>query len=106
MIQKNLREVLRNVENIDWRLALYLSRDVSAWDLNSLVMIEDPDDIDSDDLDDDPEVVKNAGFRYVMGIQSLKGIVNNAKLQRNIVSDEDLFKAFIFYFENDAFINL
>ncbi|MEQ9770327.1 hypothetical protein ABRQ03_05610 [Pectobacterium jejuense] len=106
MVQKNLREVLRDAGNIDWRLALYLSKDISSWGLDSLVMVEDPDDVDSDDPDEDPEVVKDAGYRYVMGIQSIQGIVNNVNLQKNNVSDEDLFKAFIYYFGNDGFIKL
>ncbi|GKW22344.1 hypothetical protein ACI51Z_16310 [Pectobacterium carotovorum] len=106
MVQKNLREILRGAESIDWRLALYLPKDVSSWSLDSLVMVEDPDDVDSDDPDEDPEVVKDAGYRYVMGIQSIQGIVNNANLQNNNVLDEDFFKAFIYYFENDAFIKL
>lgn len=106
MVQKNLREVLRDAGNIDWRLALYLPKDVSSWSLDSLVMVEDPDDVDSDDPDEDPEVVKDAGYRYVMGIQSIQGIVNNANLQNNNVLDEGFFKAFIYYFENDAFIKL
>ncbi|AFI89097.1 hypothetical protein F6Q07_06285 [Pectobacterium parmentieri] len=106
MGQRNLREVLKDAENIDWHLALYLPKEVSAWNLDSLVMIEDPDDVDSDDPDEDPDVVKNAGYRYVMGIQSIQGIVNNAKLQLNNISDESLFTCFIFYFERDAFIEL
>ncbi|ULR32526.1 hypothetical protein MJO48_07555 [Dickeya fangzhongdai] len=105
MVQKNLREILRDAKNIDWRLALYLPKDVSSWSLDLLVMVEDPDDVDSDDPDEDPDVVKDAGYRYVMEIQSIQGIVNNANLQKN-VSDEDLFKAFIYYFENDDFIKL
>ncbi|WP_323637283.1 hypothetical protein [Pectobacterium polaris] len=106
MVQKNLREVLGDAENIDWRLALYLPKDVSAWGLNSLVVIEDPDDVDSCEPDEDPEIVKNAGYRYFMGIQSVQGIVSNTKSQINNVSDEELFSALMFYFENDAFIKL
>lgn len=63
-----------------------------------------PDDVDSDDPDEDPNVVKNAGYRYVMGIQSVQGIVNNVILQKNNALDEDFFKGFIYFFENDAFI--
>lgn len=106
MVQKDLREVLRDAGNIDWRLALYLPKDVSSWSLDSVVMVEDPDDVDSDYPDEDPDVVKDAGYRYVMGIQSIQGIVNNANLQKNNALDEDFFKAFIYYFENDAFIKL
>ncbi|WP_409309263.1 hypothetical protein [Pectobacterium sp. B1J-3] len=106
MVKKNLRETLRDVANIDWQLALYLPKDISVWDLDSLVMIEDPDDIDSDDPDEDPEIVKNAGYRYVMSIQSVQSVVNNVKQQRETTLEEDLFNAFMFYFEHDAFIKL
>jgi len=103
---KKMREVLKDADNIDWYLALYLPKDVSSWSLESLVMIEDPDDISTDDPDDDPDVIKYAGYRYVMAIQSLQSIVNNLKLQTNTYSDEELFKAFIYYFKKDAFIKL
>ncbi|KUI96673.1 MULTISPECIES: DUF7716 domain-containing protein [Vibrio] len=106
MFQKKLRDVLSNSENIDWRLALYLPKDVSSWSLDTLVIIEDPDDVDSDDEDEDPIAVKDAGYRYVLGIQTIQSIVNNLKMQKNNIRDGDLFKAFIYYFENDAFIKL
>lgn len=106
MIQKNLKDVLNNANNIDWFLALYLPKDISSWSLDSLVIIDDPDDVDSDDPDEDPSAVKDAGYRYVLGMQTIQSIVNNLSLQKSNITDNDLFIAFMYFFENDAFIKI
>lgn len=105
-MKKKLRETLRESDSIDWYLALYLPKDVSSWELESLAMIEDPDDVNSDDPDDDPDIVKDEGYRYVMGVQTVQSIVKNLNAQNINFSDEDLFKAFIYYFKYDAFIKV
>lgn len=103
MMKKKLRETLRESDSIGWYLALYLPKDVSSWKLESLAMIEDPDDVN---LDDDPDIVKDEGYRYVMGVQTVQSIVKNLSAQNNNFSDEELFKAFIYYFKYDAFIKV
>lgn len=69
------------------------------------MILEDPDDVDSDDPDELPESVKSAGFIYVIGMQDVQGIVANLKQQKNATSldEEDYFEAFIYYLKNDAY---
>ncbi|MEY1274275.1 DUF7716 domain-containing protein [Proteus mirabilis] len=106
MIEETLRNVLQKVIDIPWNLALYLPKDTFSWDLDTLAMIEDPDDVESDELDDDPEVIKEANYRYVLTIQMLQSIVTYAKLQKANVTEEELLQCLIYYFNNDAYLTL
>lgn len=52
-----------------------------------------------------PKVVIELGLSDTLGIQDIQSIVENAKLQKPNASVGDLLSAFVFYMENDAFIN-
>lgn len=41
---------------------------------------------------------------YVLSMQMIQSIVKSAKEQRTEVSEEDLVEAFLFYYDNDAYI--
>ena len=83
-----------------------MPKDTFSWDLDTIAMIEDPDDVESDELDDDPEVIKEANYRYVLTIQMLQSIVTYAKLQKANVTEEELLQCLIYYFNNDAYLTL
>lgn len=51
-----------------------------------------------------PEQVKNDGWVEVLDGGTIEEIVANAKQQLGVPSLDELFKAFIFYCENDAFL--
>lgn len=51
-----------------------------------------------------PEQVKNDGWIEVLDGGTIEEIVANAKQQLGVPSLDELFKAFIFYCENDAFL--
>lgn len=106
MNNETIRNVLLKVLDIPWNLALYLPKNTVNWNLDTLAMIEDPDDIESDELDDDPEVIKEANYKYVISIQMLQSIVTNAKLQKANVTEEELLHCLIYYFNNDAYLTL
>ena len=106
MNNETLRNVLLKVLDISWSLALYLPKNRVNWNLDTLAMIEDPDDVESDELDDDPEIIKEANYKYVLSIQMLQRIVTNAKLQKENVTEEDLLQCLIYYFNNDAYLTL
>ncbi|EKK5571604.1 hypothetical protein ACQSMR_001714 [Morganella morganii] len=74
------------------------------WNLDTIAMIEDPDDVESDELDNDPEVIKEANCKYVISIQILQSIVTNAKLQQANVTEEELLQCLIYYFNNDDYL--
>ncbi|MCW2256720.1 hypothetical protein M2263_002811 [Providencia alcalifaciens] len=106
MNKKTLKDVLLAAPSISWDLALYLPKNTSSWSLDTIAMIEDPDNVDSDDPDADPEVIKEANYRYVLSIQTLQSIVSNARLQKMSVTEKELFQCFIYFFSNDAYLTL
>ena len=97
-----LEQVLSQVETFSWTHALYADRSAPL-SLGTHCLVHDPDDVETDD-DDPPNVVATAGVAYVIGIQDVKDILQNAKHQVPEASAADLFIAFHFYIERDAFI--
>lgn len=60
-----------------------------------------------DDLEDDEEIPQFAienNLDLVLSIAEVQTIVDNAHQQRPHCSELDLFKAFLYYFEHDAFL--
>ena len=98
-----LKDVLVNAQNYSWDDSLFLSEDRN-WTLDSKCAV-----LNMDDLEDDEEVPKFATdnkLMYVLGIQDIQDIVNNAREQKAQIQDIELFEAFMYYFKNDAFITL
>lgn len=106
MIKNTLIVLLNNAEEIDWRLALYLPFSSSEWRADTEVIVEDPDNVDPNDPDSDPDVVRDAGYRYIMTMQSVRSIVSYARLQRETISDDALLESFLYYFQYDAYLSL
>lgn len=66
-------------------------------------MVLDPDDVEDDVVDLPKEAIDN-NLMYVLSMQMIQSIVKSAKEQRTEVSEEDLVEAFLFYYDNDAYI--
>ena len=96
-----LGEVLRNPERFPWNYALYAAPDL-PFELNLPVLIWDVDDVDENT--DLPAEAKSLGMVYVLGMQTIQGIVSNAKEQRPEASIERLLDALDFYYRNDTFV--
>jgi hypothetical protein len=99
---KSLGWVLDNVESLPWQHALYLRSD-RPWTLDTPVLVLDPDDANDDE--DEPTEARLAGLRYALGIQDVRGVIENARQQRPASTQDDLLRALIYYFEHDAFID-
>lgn len=97
-----LKKILNNIEQFEWSDALFLPAD-ETWDLDTKGAIIDPDDVE-DDGDEVPEFAKKNNLMYALDIQTIKGIIKNALVQKVECTDEDLIEAFLFYYDNDAFI--
>lgn len=99
-----LAKVLESADELPWNEALYLpaSRD---WTLESPAMVWDPDDV-ADDEQEVPEVVKERGMVYVLGVSSVQDIISNARQQKANCSTGDKFDALMYYVRHDAFIEL
>ncbi|SDN31831.1 DUF7716 domain-containing protein [Paenibacillus jilunlii] len=97
-----LRKILNNIEQFEWSDALFLPDD-ETWDLDTKGAIFDPDDVE-DDSDEVPEFARENNLMYALDIQTIKGIIKNALVQKGECTDEDLIEAFLYYYDNDAFI--
>ena len=51
-----------------------------------------------------PEIVKVNGWVETLDVNSIEDVIDNAKAQLIVPSLDDLFEAFVFYIDNDAFI--
>ena len=99
-----LRDVLLNVEEFEWSDALFVVKD-EEWVLNSKCAVLDPDDVE-DDADEEPRFAIDNNLKYVLNMQEVRGIVMNAYEQKSNCTENDLFEALLYYYNNDAFIML
>lgn len=97
-----IKDVLINCEKFEWSDALFLP-EAEVWSLETQGIIWDPDDVE-DDEEEYPEVAKENKLFCSISIQTIQGIVDNAKQQVKACSIEQLFDAFLFYWDHDAFI--
>src|ERR1700722_137531 len=95
---KTLGEVLRDVDNLDWKYATYLPYSDAwigndgyvRWTASTPCAVLDPQESESDNPDDAPAFAKERGFYYALGISAVQDIVANARLQKTNVDTEDL----------------
>ncbi|MEC0268309.1 DUF7716 domain-containing protein [Paenibacillus anseongense] len=96
-----LRNVLLNAATFSWRESLFLLKDEN-WTLNSKCYL-----FKLDDLEDDEEVSQFAidnNLKLVLSHADIQSVVDNANQQRSQCSEFHFFTAFLYYYENDAFI--
>jgi len=98
-----LSDVLLHSEKFEWSDALFLIKDEKLT-LDSKCAVLDPDDVE-DDADEDPKYAKENNLKYALTMQDTQSIAENAKEQKSDCTVEDLFKAFLYYYNNDAFID-
>jgi hypothetical protein len=94
--------VLEQADHFPANQALFLPKNKN-WSLDSQAIVWDPDDCDGDE--ELPEVVSRNNLVYVFGIGVVQDIVINVKQQKSKPSKDELMKAFMFYYEHDAFIS-
>lgn len=94
-----LGEVLRRPEDCGYECALYLSFG-EAWGLDSKGGV-----LPVGETDEVPEAAGALGLEYVLGIDAVRQIISNAAQQRPELTDEQRLAAFLFYYDNDAFID-
>ncbi len=97
---KTLQDILLKADHQPWNFALFLPPE-KPWSLDSRCMTLDADDCDEDEVY--PEAAAR-GLSYVIGIQDVQSIVENARQQKPEAEADDLFQAFTYYLNNDAFI--
>ncbi|WP_257819108.1 DUF7716 domain-containing protein [Burkholderia glumae] len=99
-----LGDVLRNVSEFPWNHALYMPHGVD-WTASTACAVLDPDDFENEANPERPKFAIEHSLHYALGIQVVQSIVENARLQRPDATVPDLVEAFIFYYDNDAYID-
>ena len=94
--------VLSSADKLLWSDALYLPAN-QEWTLDTSAIVWDPNDIENDDLDEPAIAIEN-NMKYVLSIADIQDIINNLRQQKNSTSMVELFDAFLYYCDNDAYI--
>lgn len=98
-----LREVLINADDYSWRNSLFLPENKN-WNLGSASAVLNLDYLEIDE--DVPQFAIDNNLIYSLGIHDVQDIVINAREQLTNCTDEDLLRAFLYYYDNDAFIDV
>ena len=97
-----IKDVLMDASNLHWSDSLFLPED-EEWKLETKGIVWDPDDVESDE-DEVPKIAEENGLFCSIGIQAIKQVVDNVRQQLGSCSVEQLFEAFLYHYDNDAFI--
>lgn len=97
-----LKKLLLEAELFPWNEHVYMAKD-GDWSLVSKCFLFDLNDLADDE--EDPCFAKENNLRCVLSVADVQDIVLNMKQQKANCSVQELFDAFIYYFNNDAFIN-
>ena len=97
-----LSYVLENIDKFEWSDALFLPED-EKWNLDTEGLICDPNDVENAS-DEVPRAAKEHNLMDALSIQDIQDIVYNAKLQKETGSIDELLEAYLYYYDNDAFI--
>ena len=103
------REVLERISDFSSRGWLYLPED-EEWTLDSRSAVLRSEEVPRD-LEDDPDAgvpafAKRNKLMEALLARDVKDIIENAKAQRPDVSLETLLEAFLYYYDNDAYMTL
>lgn len=96
----SLKELLWDAEAFPWNEHLYMRRG-EEWSLASDCFLFDLDDLADDE--DDPQTAEENGLECVLSVADVQDIAANLREQNRNCTAEELFAAFVFYYENDAF---
>jgi hypothetical protein len=101
---QNMLDMIMDMPECAW---VYLPN-VKNWSLESESVALESEEVPPE-LEDEPDAgvpqfAKDHDLMQVMPVATLQDIVSNAREQRPSASPKDLFEAFKFYYDRDAFI--
>ncbi len=104
---RDLREVLLGIPDASDLAWVYLPAE-GEWSLDSQCEVLESEEVPPE-LEDEPDAgvpdfAREHGLVQVLPVSTVKEIVSNAQLQRPKACVEELFQAFKFYYQHDAFI--
>lgn len=94
--------VLQNINNYKWSDALFLL-DEDEWGEDTKGVILDPDDVENDE-EDVPKFAKENNMVDALDIGTIQEIYDNAIQQKKECTLDELISAYLYYYNNDAFI--
>ena len=100
---RGLSEVLSEIDELPWNHAVYMAFD-KKWNLNTQCAVLDPEDCECGA--EVPEFAAENGLNHVLSVQQIQDIRVNATAQKRGLTDQEMFEAFVYYHDNDAFIKL
>lgn len=95
-----LGDFLTGSVELDPRMYLYMSMN-EIWALGTRCCM-----LDTSDIDGNPEFSEQNNFEFVIEAAAIIDIVENLNLQIPRPAPEQLLDAFLFYYDNDAFISV
>lgn len=102
-------ELLTEIESLDEQSWVYLPSD-EKWTLPSRSLALQSLEVAPDEEDDPdagiPPAAKKHALMQALPVTTVQDIVRNAKAQKPQVTQEELFKAFLHYYDHDAFLKL
>lgn len=102
-----LEDVLSNIQAYSFKAWLYLPKD-EAWTVSCRCAVLESEEVppELEHIPDVgmPEFAKSHNLVQTLPVEVVRGIVQNAKMQKPEISDAKLFEAFLYYYDNDAFI--
>ena len=93
-------EIFVELDSLLWNYVVYLPP--GSFTLDSQCLVLDPDDVDPDE--ELPKGARDAGYREGLGIDDIRSIRENARLQGKHLTNDEMLEAFAHYLQNDAFI--
>jgi len=74
-----------------------------VWTLDTACVVLDVDPRSEDNRI--PKIAKNNGLQHALLVSQIQDVVVNARLQRKNATPEMLLRAFLYYYDRDAFID-
>ena len=74
------------------------------WSLKTHCVVLNPDKCEGGG--ESPDAAVQRGLSYVLSVQQLQDIRANAVAQKQGLTEQELFDAVLYYYNNDAFIEL
>lgn len=100
-----IKALLQSQENLPntW---FFLPPDKDRWALNTVgIFSMDSSEFEPDSEEYLPKEYLNNGWIEVLDLNTIKDIVENATSQKLDLSINELFDAFVYYYDNDSFLN-
>lgn len=104
-----VQTVLETINNLPIKCWIYLPVD-EEWSLNSRAAVLESEEVPPEHEDDPlagiPEIARENRLMQALPVADVQDIVTNARRQKPDATLAEIFAAFLYYYDHDAFFNL